>query len=261
MALTPDDAREFEAVATTTINEKFGVSPSFVRRDDDGVITNLDEPAIETIQEQLGETTLAEYTDQIEQFRDSETSESFQEAFGRQVNIAGTGGIGVGNAESFATERLEQRKQQLQQEERQRVSNTAPKLVSVDSQGNTVNEIQPQVVSRFGGTLPFDADNTQLQDGQTVTDPGGDENIRLNMECVLNYDEMLTFQQMRQSENSIRVIYNRVFSGPATFDQVKFDVVSDANGVLYADGEYQDTEQYTVQFQTKEQTDENQLFN
>jgi len=253
MALTADDAREFEAASTTTIGEKFGVSSSFVRRDDNGVITGLDEPAKETIQEQLGETELGEYVDEIEEFRQSTESQEFQDEFDRRVNIAGTGGVGSADAaEEYASQQVQQARQEQQAEQRRRGAEVVPKLVTED------RELQPDVVTRMGGTLPFDADSVQLQDGQTVTDERGDTNIRLNMEFETSAAGLRILNEMRDSDQQIRLV-STSYTGPATFDQLKFDRVGDANGVVFADGESRKEARYTIQLQSKEQSEDDSL--
>ena len=259
MALTADDAREFEAASTTTIGEKFGVSPSFVRRDDKGVITGLDDPAKETIQEQLGETELGEYVDEIEEFRQSTVSQEFQDEFDRRVNIAGLGGVGSADAaEEFASQQVQQARQEQRAEQRRRGAEIVPKLVEVDDNGNKVQELQPDVVSRMGGTLPFDADSVQLQDGQTVTDERGDTNLRLNMEFETSKQGFEKLISMRDSGNRIDLV-SATYTKPATFDQLKFDRIADANGVVFADGESRKEARYTIQLQSKEQSEDDSL--
>jgi hypothetical protein len=94
---------------------------------------------------------------------------------------------------SFGNQQLQD---QREQEELNRTGRTTPKLQAVDSNGNITREIKPDVVTRFGGTKPFDTTSTQLQDGQTVVDERGDTNLRLNMEMVLTFSQ---FQVHRQS--------------------------------------------------------------
>lgn len=144
------------------------------------------------------------------------------------------------------------------QRERSRSAETAAFLQEVDESGTTVREVKPDAVLRFGGTLPFDADSTQLQDGQTVTDSRGDQNIRLNMEMAVGYSQFQQIARMRKSNNQIRLI-SPSYSGPATFDQIKYDRLPDANGVVFADGESVEEARYTVQLQSKEQSDNDSI--
>jgi len=96
---------------------------------------------------------------------------------------------------SFGNQQLQE---QRRQQEVNRTGRTTPKLQAVDSNGNITREIKPDVVTRFGGTKPFDTTSTQLQDGQTVVDERGDTNIRLNMEMVLTFSQ---FQALNQITN------------------------------------------------------------
>ena len=138
------------------------------------------------------------------------------------------------------------------EEQRQREAEVVPKLVTED------RELQPDVVTRMGGTLPFDADSVQLQDGQTVTDERGDTNIRLNMEFETSAAGLRTLNEMRDSAQQIRLV-STSYTGPATFDQLKFDRIPDSNGVVFADGESRKEARYTIQLQSKEQSEDDSL--
>ena len=119
--------------------------------------------------------------------------------------------------------------------------------------GRVLREISPDVVTRYGGTLPFDSTGTQLQDGQTVTDNNGDMNIRLNMEAIFTYSELVELNQMRSSEGQLFVV-SPSYSGPATFDQLKYDRIPDENGRVQSDGDVKRTATYSVQLQSQEQS-------
>ena len=142
--------------------------------------------------------------------------------------------------------------QQVTEDQRRRGAEVVPKLVTEDQ------ELQPAVVTRMGGTLPFDADSVQLQDGQTVTDERGDTNIRLNMEFETSANGLRTLNEMRDSDQQIRLV-STSYTGPATFDQLKFDRIGDANGVVFADGESRKEARYTIQLQSKEQSEDDSL--
>ena len=133
-----------------------------------------------------------------------------------------------------------------------RAAETAVSIQTRDENG-VIRAITPDVVTRFGGTLPFDTQTTQLQDGQTVTDENGDMNIRLNMEAILPYEELQTLNLMRSSGNQLFVV-SPSYSGPATFDQFKFDRIPDDNGRVIRNDRNRKTASYTVQLQSKEQS-------
>ncbi len=163
-------------------------------------------------------------------------------------------------------EAIEDVSQQLQAQSASRRANQTPVIqeirVNQDGSQDVINAIKPQVVTRFGGTLPFDAQSVQTQNGTTVTDNRGDTNIRLNAEMVLTHEQFITLGQIRTSGNRLRIV-SASYSGPATFDQLKFERIPDANGVVSNDGTTQEDAIYKVQLQTKEQSDEENelLFN
>lgn len=133
-------------------------------------------------------------------------------------------------------------------------SEVVPKLVQPD----TDLVYEPNVVTRLGGTLPFDTNSEQLQCGETVTDNNGDMNMRLNMVSIASKDDFAILQQMRSNGATIKLI-SVAYSGPATFDEMKFDRIPDANGSITIDG----TERgpfYKVQLQTKENDKSKGLF-
>jgi len=152
--------------------------------------------------------------------------------------------------------------QQLQElranQEISRTGQTTPKLQAVDSNANVVRELKPDVVTRFGGTVPFDTTSTQLQDGQTVVDGRGDTNIRLNMEMVLTFSQFQALNQITNEGNFLRVVAPS-YTGKATFDQLKFDRVPDANGHVDNSGNKVSEAKYTVQLQSKETEDDDSV--
>lgn len=116
-------------------------------------------------------------------------------------------------------------------------------------------EFEPIAVTRLGGTLPWETNSTQLQCGTTVTDTNGDQNIRLVYHAVCTKSQFERLQQMRSNPRQVKLI-SPAYSGPVTFDQLKFDRVTDANGII-VDGQYRNEPVYEIQLQTKEQTQEN----
>jgi len=144
------------------------------------------------------------------------------------------------------------------QREQTRSAETAAFLQEVDANKNVIREVKPDAVLRFSGTLPFDADTTQLQDGQTVTASRGDQNIRLNMEMAVGYSEFQQLARMRTSNNQIRLV-SPSYSGPATFDQIKYDRLPDANGAVFPDSGSVEEARYVVQLQSKEQSDNDSI--
>jgi len=151
---------------------------------------------------------------------------------------------------------IQERREQLREQSRNRAASTAPILQEVTPEDkNVISEIKPDVVLRFGGTVPFDSTSTQLQCGETVTSENGDTNLRLNMECILTFSELKQLQSMRTSENTLKVVSN-LYSGVAMFDQLKFDRIPESNETVYPDGTTQPEARYTVQLQSKEKDDD-----
>jgi hypothetical protein len=128
-------------------------------------------------------------------------------------------------------------------------SQVSPKLV----QDNL--ELEPVVVTRLGGTLPFDTSSKQLQCGETVTDSGGEKNLRLVYHAVVTKTQFDTLARMRKNGDSVELI-STAYSGPATFDELKFDRITDANGaVIRGEGTTREP-LYEIQLQSKQNTSE-----
>jgi len=125
--------------------------------------------------------------------------------------------------------------------------NVTPKLVGG---GET---FEPDVVTRLGGTLPWDTQTRQLQCGETVVDNNDDFNIRLNYECEATHTEFETLQRMRSSPAQIRLI-SPAYSGPVTFDELTFDRIPDSNARVDERGEDKQP-MYRIQLQSKEETE------
>lgn len=116
-------------------------------------------------------------------------------------------------------------------------------------------EVEPLVVTRLGGTLPWDTESTQLQCGETVTDAGGDLNIRLVYHAIITHTDFKRLSRMRSNPTEVKLV-SRAYTGPVTFDQLKFDRIPDANGaVTRDDGEISDP-LYEIQLQSKENDDD-----
>jgi len=132
-------------------------------------------------------------------------------------------------------------------------SGLVPVLRERDRDGNVVRTFEPLVVTRLGGTLPWDTESTQLQCGSTVTDTDGDMNTRLVYHAVCTKEQFKRLVAMRSSPQRIKLV-SHGYSGPVTFDQLKWDRVPDANGVVTPSGE---TSQpiYEIQLQSKETQD------
>ena len=155
--------------------------------------------------------------------------------------------------------------QQVTEDQRRRAAKVTPKITAVDADNNTIVEVQPSVVTRFGGTVPFDEDSNQLQDGQTVTDQRGDMNIHLNMEFEATQQQLATLAQMRKdvSNNNSPIVKLKVVSAfgtqPATFDKMKFDQIPDSNGIVTNSGDSREGARYTIQLQSKEQSENDSI--
>lgn len=124
-----------------------------------------------------------------------------------------------------------------------------PKLVQETENGR--REFEPIVVTRLGGTLPWETESRQLQCGETVTSNNGDMNIRLVYECVCTHTQFKKLQQMRSEPTAIKLV-SAAYSNPITFDELKFDRIPDANGgIIRGEGENNEP-RYKIQLQSKE---------
>lgn len=132
----------------------------------------------------------------------------------------------------------------------QRLREIEPKLVQTEP---VEIELQPQIVTRLGGTLPWDTESRQLQCGETVVDNNDDFNIRLNMEAVVNHEQLRLLQQMRTNPAEVKLV-SAAYSGPVTFDELRFERVPDANGAVTATGP-DEQPMYEIQLQSKEESE------
>jgi hypothetical protein len=133
-----------------------------------------------------------------------------------------------------------------------------PKIVETKTDeggGNTsvVREFTPDVVTKLGGTLPWDTDTRQLQCGETVVDNNKDFNQRINYECVATKSQLTTLFQMRNSADTVRLI-SAAYSGPITFDELVWERISDSNGAVTAANGADEQPRYKVQLQSKEES-------
>jgi len=136
-------------------------------------------------------------------------------------------------------------------------NNLVPKLIQTDSSDNIEREFAPLVVTRLGGTLPWDTDSTQLDCGQTVTANSGDMSMRLVFHCEAPQSELQTLQEMREAGTQIELVSN-FYSGPATFDELKVDRIPNSNGaVVRGTSENYDEPMYEIQLQSKEESEDN----
>ena len=135
----------------------------------------------------------------------------------------------------------------------------SPKLVQEtdtdgDGEPEIRRELEPLVVTRLGGTLPFDTDSRRLQCCESVTGNDGDQNIRLVMEMVISDSQRETLWDMRDAAATVKLV-SASYTGPATFDQVKWDRIADANGAYTRTQGAIDEPMYKVQLQTKEDSE------
>jgi len=246
---------EFNRLATDTLAERYDISPSFINEDG-----SFSETAKENLFEQISRDELLTAIGNLQQLRGTEEAQQVETNIATEVGSE-LGGVtlddeeDIEDAKELQQERVEEQREQAREQSRSRRASTTPKLQEVDRDGNVVRELAPNFVSAFGGTLPFDTDSTQLQDGQTVTDQNGDQNIRLNMEMVLTGRQLFKLLDMRRSNNRLNVL-SSTHSWKATFDEIKFDEIPDENGRVTADGQRIDDATFTVQLQSKE-SDEN----
>jgi hypothetical protein len=140
-------------------------------------------------------------------------------------------------------------------------SSVSPKIVQqVDEDGDgefeVRREFEPLVVTRLGGTLPWDTDSVQLQCGETVTAQDGDQNIRLVFKCICRHSEFKTLKKMRGGNGRIKLV-SRTYTRFVKFDELKFDRIPDANGaVVRGEGEVNEPF-YKVMLQSKEDGEDN----
>jgi hypothetical protein len=239
--------QEFNSLSTDTLAERYDISPSFIN--DDG---SFDQTAREELLVDQDVDLIAKVA-ALQSLRNTEESKQLDERI--ETNIGDTvGGVSPERAKELQEQRVEQQARQERDEARRRAANQTPKLQEIDAEGTVISEIKPDVVTRFGGTKPFDSDSTQLQDGQTVTDQRGDTNVRVNMEMVLTHSEFVLLNEISNTGNRLRVVSSS-YKGPATFDQLKFDRIPDSNGQVTPNGATQNA-LYTVQLQSKEQSEE-----
>lgn len=135
-----------------------------------------------------------------------------------------------------------------------------PKLVQESTEDIPRREFTPKVVTRLGGTLPWESNSVQLDCGDTITQVNGDMNIRIVFHCIAPRSEVEVLELMRQETPTIKLV-SSMFTGPATFDQLKIDRIPDNNGTIVrgADNDHNEP-MYDVQLQTKEESDSNQGF-
>lgn len=130
-------------------------------------------------------------------------------------------------------------------------SQASPKLIQVKSENTKRLELEPVAVHRLGGTLPWDTESTQLQCGETVTSANGDMNIRLVMGCIVTQSQFEKLSRMRERPEEIKLV-SRGYTGPVTFDELKFDRIEDSNGAYIAGQGRSNEPQYDITLQTKE---------
>jgi hypothetical protein len=135
----------------------------------------------------------------------------------------------------------------------------SPKLVQeIDADGDGEPEIRREVdpiaVTRLGGTLPFDTDSKQLQCGETITRNDGDENIRLVMEAVITESQRETLMEMRSDPEVVKLV-SAAYTGPAIFDELKWDRKTDANGAVSRTHGEIDEPIHKIQLQSKQNSE------
>lgn len=128
-------------------------------------------------------------------------------------------------------------------------SGVVPKLVQ-ETDADTI-EFSPEVVTRLGGTLPWDTESTQLQCGETVTSNNGDLNFRVVYEAVCVQYQLDNLSQMRSNPSGITLV-SPMYTGPVTFDELKIEHITDANGAVHAGVGEMSGPFYKIQLQSKE---------
>jgi len=122
-----------------------------------------------------------------------------------------------------------------------------PKLVGGDV------TFEPDVVTRLGGTLPWDTQSKQLQCGETVVTNNEDFNLRINYECEATHSEFKKLMWMRASPEEIKLV-SPAYSGRVTFDELTFDRISESNARVDQAGENLEP-MYKIQLQSKEESE------
>jgi hypothetical protein len=116
-------------------------------------------------------------------------------------------------------------------------------------------EFEPIAVTRLGGTLPWERDQMQLQCGETIQETNGDQNIRLVYECYCTLTQFETLAEMRANPEAVELVAPS-YTGPVNFDELKYERVPEANGgIVRGEGE-NDEPRYTVQLQSKEDSED-----
>lgn len=113
-------------------------------------------------------------------------------------------------------------------------------------------EFEPDVVTRLGGTLPWDTQSKQLQCGETVVNNNDDFNLRINYECEATHTEFKKLLRLRASPEEIKLV-SPAYSGRVTFDELTFDRISESNARVDQTGENLEP-MYKIQLQSKEES-------
>jgi hypothetical protein len=135
---------------------------------------------------------------------------------------------------------------------------TETELADLDTGGRgqqptdtTSYAITPISTLRLGGTVQWNTDTKQTQCGETVTDNSGEDAHRLNMEATLTHSQFKKLNTMRDRSTTIKLI-SAGYTGPATFDQLKWDRIEDANGTILPSGLEITEPMYLVQLQSQQ---------
>jgi len=125
----------------------------------------------------------------------------------------------------------------------------SPKLTQGDL------EIEPLAVTRLGGTLPWESETVQIDGGETLTGSDGDQVIQFVFKAVITKSQFETLAEMRARDTRLRLI-SSAYTGPVSFDELKFDRIPDANGFVRQDGSNSEQPLYEIQLQSKEDEDD-----
>lgn len=116
---------------------------------------------------------------------------------------------------------------------------------------------KPAIVTRFGGTLPWNTQRDQTLCGESIVNQNGDLNARITMEGFITLDQLGDLFALRNSSSEVKVRWEGVDAtgiNSVTFDQLKWDRRDEED---LADYNGQAAPQYSFQLQSKEDSGDN----
>ena len=112
----------------------------------------------------------------------------------------------------------------------------------------------PLEVNTLEGTGQFTTDGVTLQGGETITDEGFEQPLRIVYGATCTLSQLKTLLEMRRSPEPIRIV-SALYSGPVAFDQIDVARIEDANDVVTPGGGTIEEPIYEIQLQNKQNQD------